>query len=142
MRAKIFGLTLLVTPLIAGCTSAPRVSGNGSEYFLSRSVTVASGGEVRLGFVTALNPDCTEIPGTIVKLITAPAHGRFRQERSTGFSDFTRNNPRAACNARRTPGLQLRYAADPNYRGSDSFSYDRYTTDGKVLHHTVTVEVR
>jgi hypothetical protein len=143
MISKFSKMAFLVAPFLAGCATTGGSSvGPGGETIFTRTITVASGASTEVTFATALNPDCSRLHGTVIRLVTPPAHGRFSTAPSTGFTTFSPPNPRAKCNGRRVSGITLRYVSERGFVGDDQFVYDHFPAAGGLWRVTVNVQVR
>jgi hypothetical protein len=59
---------------------------------------VASGTKQRIGFFTALNPDCTASGDVNVRVTKQPEHGTVDMSSGTNFPGYPKENIRSRCN--------------------------------------------
>ena len=77
-----------------------------------------------------------------VRVIDEPKHGKTTIEEGTGFSTYPQNNPRFECNKRRTDGVNLSYAPEAGFTGSDSMTVQVVGPDGTTHKRHFTIEVK
>jgi hypothetical protein len=81
---------------------------------------VASTTNQRIGFYTALNPDCTAQQGNFtVRVTKKPEHGSVETIDTMNFPSYPKESIRAKCNQHRVKGIQLNYKSEDKYVGSD-----------------------
>ncbi len=90
-----------------------------------------------MDFLYALNPDCSSIGVARVLTLQEPKHGKLSVEKTESFSNFPQDNPRSACNRRRSEGMQISYRPEPGYVGSDSVTVDVIYGDGTSRQATI-----
>ena len=92
-------------------------------------------------FLYWINPDCSSIGVASVRTIEEPKHGKLTVAKGTGFSSFPKENPRQACNRRRSEGMMMYYRPEPGYLGPDSVTVDVIYGDGNARkrHYAITV---
>ena len=102
-------LLLLVTIAIAvsGCQTVP---GGNANIFSGGRVAIV-GKPLKLERFYAINPDCSSLGSTTIRVISGPQHGTISQRDEADFPYFVNANPRSACNRRRVPTRQLWYTA-------------------------------
>jgi transglutaminase-like putative cysteine protease len=61
-----------------------------------------AGQEVRIGFYTNLNPDCSFNPFTSARIVEGPQHGEAVLKEDTGFTSYAKENSRFECNSNAT----------------------------------------
>lgn len=129
--------------LLAGCNAnRVQVINGGSEALFTKNVTAARDQTVKVNFWTAINPDCTEVPGAIARIDTPAQHGTASVTRVNDFAFFPANNPRSACNTHRVGGWAITYRAAPDYTGEDSFVYSSFAPNGAAYHGNILVHVQ
>ena len=130
--------------LLAGCApqpTPPQLSNGGSAAQITKNMTVASGTTARVDFVTSINPDCSEIPGSSVRTAVEPTHGVVTIKRSEEFAYFPPANPRSNCNSRRVSGWLILYRSESGFSGLDTFAYDRFSGSGVAWHVAVNAHI-
>lgn len=85
---------------------------------------------LQLDFLYAINPDCSSIGVARIRTIEEPKHGKMAIEQTTGFSNFPQDNPRFACNRRRSEGMLMSYRPEPGYLGPDTVIVEVVYGDG------------
>lgn len=139
-----FPAMAVVTIALTGCqSSGVSISNGGSQVNVNRSITVPSGGSARLGFLYAINPDCTPVqPARTVRVGQPPQHGQLDIQATQGFPSFPASNPRSVCNTRRVAGTSVVYHPKPGYVGTDSFSFEAFTTNGGLIQTNITANIQ
>jgi hypothetical protein len=96
---------------------------------------------LQVDFLYSINPDCTSIGVASVRSIEEPKHGKLTIGKGSGFSNFAKDNPRQACNRRRSEGTLMYYRPDPGYLGPDSLTVDVIYGDGvaRKRHYAISV---
>jgi len=94
-----------------------------------------------IDFLAALNPDCSPISIAGVRTVEAPKNGKLTIEKTEGFTSFPADNPRSACNRRRSEGTKLSYQPERGYIGTDSLAIDVIYGDGgsRRRHYAITI---
>ena len=100
-----------------------------------------SGVKLRLAFDTALNPDCSSVGKTVIRVTLAPAHGTATVEDGTGYSGFDEKNQRYHCNEQKSNGAILWYQSEKGYAGPDTLSYQVIYPTGGTREATVDLTV-
>jgi hypothetical protein len=108
----------------------------------STEKTTLSGKPIKVSFWRELNPDCTVVPGLVVKLSTPPEHGRASLSKGHDFPGYTRNNIRASCNKRRVSGTLIHYVSQRGYTGTDRFAVEVFTSSGGHQTQSYTINVK
>jgi hypothetical protein len=102
----------------------------------------AAGQQMRIGFVAALEPDCSPTPVANVRIVEQPKHGEATATPDTGFTSFAKENPRSACNTQRTDGTAVLYHSEEGYTGKDSVTVEIAYADGHEVSTRYTIEVK
>jgi hypothetical protein len=99
---------------------------------------------LKVDFLYAINPDCSSIGIASVRTLEEPKHGKLTIGKGSGFSNFPQDNPRQACNRRRSEGMLMYYRPDPGYLGADSVTVDVVYNDGssRKRHYAIAVNAR
>jgi hypothetical protein len=102
--------------------SAP--AGLGAIGAQTVELTRVAAGELRarLDFLTSIEPDCSSIGQTTVRVVAQPQHGMLAVENGQGFTSFPKDNPRSECNTRRSDGTLVFYQPNSDYSGADSIT--------------------
>jgi hypothetical protein len=80
---------------------------------------VASGTKQRIGFYTALNPDCTASGDVTIRVTKQPEHGTVETTATTHFPGYPKENIRSRCNEHKVRGQQVYYKSADKYVGDD-----------------------
>jgi uncharacterized protein DUF3857/transglutaminase superfamily protein len=107
-----------------------------------REVNVAADQQLRLSFFYSLNPDCTSMGYTAVRVVEQPKHGKIKVEQGTGFASFPNSNVRSECNKRRSEGVIVTYEPEPGYTGTDSVDLDAIFPEGSLAKRRYAINVR
>jgi hypothetical protein len=96
---------------------------------------------LQVDFLYSINPDCSPIGVAGVRSIEEPKHGKLTIGKGSGFSSFPQDNPRSACNRRRSDGMLMYYRPEPGYLGPDSVTVDVIYGDGasRKRHYAISV---
>lgn len=103
---------------------------------------VASGAKQRIGFYTALNPDCTAIGDVIVRATKQPEHGTVEITTATGFPGYPKESSRYKCNQHKVKGMHVNYKAAEKYTGNDELDLLILFPTGFAWEHHFDVSVR
>ena len=117
----------------------PAVTATSNMQEAKRVATVDQ--PLRVDFQTAINPDCSPVGVAGVLTVEEPQHGKVTVEKGSSFTTFAEDNPRSACNRRRSDGVLMSYRSDPGYLGPDSVTVDVIYGDGssRKVHYAITV---
>jgi hypothetical protein len=83
--------------------------------------TVVSGKQSQVGFLYALNPDCSNAGEVDVRILKKPEHGTIEITQGDGFPNYPETNIRFQCNKQKVPGSLVMYKSDDGYVGKDFF---------------------
>jgi hypothetical protein len=81
---------------------------------------VASGTNQRIGFLYAVNPDCSASGDVTVRVTKQPEHGTVETTTATNFPNFPKESIRARCNQHKVRGMQVNYKSAEKYVGDDT----------------------
>jgi hypothetical protein len=113
-------LTVLAFGLLSSSAFAeeqPRREGLEKKQFTR---VVASGTSQRIGFLYALNPDCTTSGNVSVRVTKQPEHGTVEITTATGFPTYSKENVRYKCNEHKVKGTHVNYKSAEKYVGDDA----------------------
>jgi hypothetical protein len=111
--------SLLLTVLAFGLLAPSAFAEEGLEKKQFTRV-VASRTNQRIGFYTALNPDCTAQQGNFaVRVAKKPEHGNVETINMMNFPNYPKESIRARCNQHKVKGIQVNYKSEDKYVGSD-----------------------
>jgi hypothetical protein len=110
---------LLLTVLAFGLLSSAFAQGGPEKKEVNR--VVGSGTNVRIGFYTWTNPDCTTPGDTNIRVTKQPEHGRVETSNTTNFPGYAKEHVRFKCNEHKVRGTQVSYKSAEKYVGSDEF---------------------
>lgn len=94
-----------------------------------------------IGSVMSVNPDCTSIGYSFVKVVKAPQHGQFTTERGKDFASFPAENIRSACNKKKIPAVILYYKPNAGYTGLDFITIETVNPGGWFSRYEYIVKV-
>jgi Domain of Unknown Function with PDB structure (DUF3857)/Transglutaminase-like superfamily len=103
---------------------------------------VAADQKLRLDFLYSINPDCSSIGFSTVRIIEPPKNGRLTVENGAGFTNFPQGNPRFDCNKRRSDGVVLQYEPNPGFSGTDSLTVDVVFPSGSSSQRHYAIAVK
>ena len=106
---------------------------------ISRSAL--SGTRQRVGYYAMRNPDCTMAGLAVVRTEIPPTHGTVVAAEGEGYTNYPQSNQRYACNATKTPLIEVFYTSVPGYRGSDEFVVHAIFPDGSARMDKYTISV-
>jgi len=97
-----------------------RIWGAEGLQSLQLARTVPSGTKQRIGFIYAVNPDCSASGDVTVRVTKQPEHGTVETITATNFPSFPKENVRARCNNHKVRGVQVNYRSAEKYVGDDT----------------------
>jgi hypothetical protein len=104
---------------------------------------VALAGErIMIWGATALNPDCSVMGPTTVKIRKEPRHGKLEIEEESGFPHYAKDSLRSQCNTRQVPMKKIYYTAGENFAGSDQMELEGFFSSGHSRKVVVNVTVK
>jgi hypothetical protein len=110
---------LLLTVLAFGLLLSSPFAEEGLEK-KQFSRVVPSRTNQRIGFYTALNPDCTAQQGNFsIRVTKTPEHGSVETIDTMNFPSYSKENIRAKCNQHKVKGIQVNYKSEDKYVGTD-----------------------
>ena len=98
--------------------------------------------DIRLAFVSELNPDCSSAGVPIIHLVNDPLHGKIHLQSETGSPTFDESNPRQICNQRQVQGVSAYYASDSGYVGDDFVTLHYEFSDGSEAMSDFVITVK
>jgi hypothetical protein len=102
--------------------AAPVAFSGPSFNAASGSKTVIAGRALKLGYWLSLNPDCSSLGRTEVRVASGPERGRLAVKYAADFPTYPATNARSVCNRQRRPATQLWYTAPAGFAGVDHVS--------------------
>lgn len=151
--------TTLVTGLLLGLTactvnlpvapstppapaSPPQAASNdpGAPIDSHRIRGAAAGKDQSLDYFLSINPDCSSNGYPEIRIVTPPAHGAISSAPGQGYSNFPKENVRAACNAKKIPVTYIHYRAQPGFTGTDTATIEVLFPLGRL--NTVDYAIR
>jgi hypothetical protein len=96
----------------------------------------------RLDFLYSVEPDCSSIGQTTVRILAQPQHGTLAVENGHGFTGFPKENPRYECNTRRSDGTLVFYEPNSGYTGADSITLFVIYPSGSAQTRHYSIEVK
>ena len=103
---------------------------------------VLAGERIMIWGATALNPDCSVMGQTTVKIRKEPRHGKLEIEEENGFPYYAKDNSRFQCNNRQVPMKKIYYTAAENFSGSDKMELEGFFSSGHSRKVLVNVTVK
>jgi hypothetical protein len=104
-------------------------------------VTV-SGKQSQVGFVWALDPDCSSRGETESRVLRKPEHGTLEITPGNSFPKFPENSPLFHCNKQKVSGSLILYKSNEGYTGKDYFDIEFIGPRGAdyTMKYVVTVK--
>jgi TPR repeat protein len=137
---------VLQSPEVDSAGPSPWASPTQQPPVLQTAVEIKSTAVVdhsrQVDFLYNLNPDCSSIVIAAVRTIEEPQHGKLTVRKGSGFTNYPKDNPREACNRRRSEGMLMDYRPDTGYLGPDSLTVDIINSNGtsQKRHYVIAVE--
>jgi hypothetical protein len=100
-----------------------------------------SGRPLKLSFFATVNPDCSSVGQTTIRLTRAPEHGRVSVTQTMDFPNFAPSNVRFACNRRRVAGATINYVSQRGFVGTDSVQAEVISASGNLRQQSYTINV-
>lgn len=120
--------------------------GNTAEEQGARDIpavrTMVSGSLQKLDFQYSINPDCTSVGETKIRVTRPPSHGALKIEAVEDYTAFAKSNPRYDCNKQRVPGMMIYYQSGAGYTGEDSAKVEVSYPDGTVRSIAYTLVIK
>ena len=104
--------------------------------------SAAAGQKIRVEFLVAIEPDCSSMGNTTVRVLEQSAHGTLTVENGQGFTNFAKDNQRYECNTRRSDGTLVFYEPKSDYAGADSISLYVIYPGGLAQTRHYSIEVK
>jgi hypothetical protein len=109
---------------------------------LDLAKVVAAGHRLRVEFLYAIEPDCSSMGETVVRILEPPLHGNVTIQNGQGFTSFARQNQRYDCNMRKSDGTFVFYDPEPGFTGRDQVTLDVIFPTGQASDQRYAIEVR
>jgi hypothetical protein len=109
---------------------------------ISVARTSVSGSVQKLDFQYSINPDCTSIGETKIRVTKAPSHGTLKIEQGEDYTAFAKNNARYDCNKQKVPGSLVYYQSEAGYTGQDSARVEVSFPEGNLRSISYTLIVK
>jgi hypothetical protein len=77
-----------------------------------------------VGFVWALEPDCSTRGETDARILRKPEHGTLEIPQGNSFPNFPEKSPWFHCNKQKVPGSLIMYKSDDGYTGKEYFDIE------------------
>ena len=130
---RALALLALAAAALSGCQTT-------GDATLSR--VAVSGLPLRLGHFAQLNPDCSQIGQTVVRVAKPPDHGKVAVSAGDGYTSFAKEDLRNGCNYRPTHGVNAAYTSDRGYTGPDSTVLDVIYPAGLERQYSYSLNVK
>lgn len=127
----------LPPPTAQNPAAAPELS---QPFELAKVVAV--GQKLRVEFLYAIEPDCSSMGVTSVRILEPPQHGKLTVENGQGFTSFVKENQRYGCNVQKSPGTFVFYEPTPGFAGKDSMTLDIVFPTGQSSTQRYAIDVR
>jgi len=98
--------------------------------------------QVRVGFLTNLDPDCTSNAFASVRILDQPKHGEATLRQDTGFTNYPKENLRFECNKQRSDGTAVLYRSEAGFIGRDSVLIEIIYVDGRESSFRYWIDVK
>jgi transglutaminase-like putative cysteine protease len=144
-RANAAAAQSPAVPLLAALppTAGPGISAApGPSRPLELARVAAAGERLRVEFLYAIEPDCSSMGTTSVRILEQPQHGRLTVQKGRGFTGFEKDNQRYDCNTRKSDGTYVFYQPKTGYGGKDSFTLDVIFPTGQASRRQYAIDVR
>ncbi len=106
------------------------------------SKTMVAGSKLELYGYFSVNPDCTSLGDTVIRVATPPAHGVIGVHKGRSFPNFNSSNIRYVCNTHRVPSIIVEYRPQPGFVGTDSVMIEAIFPNGEDRTDTYNVIVK
>jgi hypothetical protein len=106
------------------------------------SKAAIAGQKVRIWSATLLNPDCTAAGTMTTQVVDQPRHGQVTISDEQFYPNYVPPNPRASCDAQKSPGKQAFYTAEAGFHGHDKLAIKNATSEGRIRRIIVDIDVR
>ena len=93
-----------------------------SAQFGGGGRTAIAGRPLKLGHWYSVNPDCSSVGQTEVRIASGPQRGTLAVKYASDFPNYPSSNVRSTCNGRRVPSAQLWYTPARSVVGQDHVS--------------------
>lgn len=103
---------------------------------------VATGERLRVEFLYAVEPDCSSMGVTSVRVLEPPQHGKLTVENGQGFTGFAKENQRYDCNMRKSDGTLVFYEPELGFTGNDAITLDIIFPTGQSARQRYAIDVR
>jgi hypothetical protein len=103
---------------------------------------VASGTNQRIGFFTALNPDCSASGNISIRVTKLPEHGSTETTTTINFPSYPKEHSRSKCNDHKVRGMQVNYKSAEKYVGSDELELFVLFPNGFAWEVRYNIDVR
>jgi hypothetical protein len=117
---------LLLSPAFAEDKTPERLREEGNYIFGHEGLqkhrfarVVPSETNQRIGFFSALNPDCTTSGDISIRVTKEPEHGAVQITPTTNFPNYAKEGLRYKCNQHKVKGIQINYKSAEKYIGDD-----------------------
>jgi Domain of Unknown Function with PDB structure (DUF3857)/Transglutaminase-like superfamily len=127
----------LPPPMAQNPAAAPELSPP-----LELAKAVAVGQKLRVEFLYAIEPDCSSMGVTSVRILEPPQHGKLTVKNGQGFTSFAKENQRYGCNMQKSPGTFVYYEPAPGFAGKDSMTLDIIFPTGQSSKQRYAIDVR
>jgi len=104
--------------------------------------TSVSGSIQKVGFQTVIDPDCSSLGETRIRVTRAPSHGTLKIQQGEDYAEFPKSNPRFDCNKQKVPGSLIYYQSEAGYTGQDSARVEVIYPQGLVKSVLYSITVR
>ncbi len=103
---------------------------------------VVSGKQTQVGFVWALDPDCSTRGETELRILKKPEHGTMEITPGSSFPHFPEKTVLFHCNSQKVPGSLIMYKSGDGYTGKDYFDIEFIGPRGAdyTIKYVVTVK--
>jgi hypothetical protein len=86
--------------------------------------------EVELSYGISLDRDCQPLFPIRIAVVKPPRHGVVRERSVEKHTSFKQDNPRHACNTKKSAGIAAFYQAKDKFKGIDRFQFAIVYFDG------------
>lgn len=116
-------------------------AGFSRSQFGAGGKTAIAGRPLKLGHWYSINPDCSSLGRTEVRIASGPQRGTLAVKQSSDFPRYPSTNSRSACNGRRVTSTQLWYTSPRGVVGQDHVSAVIVFPSGATRNPSFTINV-
>jgi len=109
---------------------------------LAYEFTVPTGMARQVWYSFTMNQDCSLEGEDVIRVTTAPTHGRVTFKKGLVHPNFPASNPRNVCNTRAVRAPTVWYTPEPGYVGDDWMTVEVISASGSSKTETINIHVK